>query len=91
MTSSMIILLLVAIFGLGSLGFPAFDHTAQHPMTIETLKSAKPGSEDKVVGGTPVQPPFKYSEWLVAVQKQSFQFCAGSMVGKNLMVTAGRK
>ena len=42
-----------------------------------------------IVGGKPVSPPFKYGQWLVAIMRGDYQFCAGSVYAPGLMVTAG--
>ncbi len=55
------------------------------PQTAEELKP-----RPKIVGGREVDPPFKYSEWIVAIMRYDYQFCAGSLFAENLMVTAAR-
>lgn len=49
-----------------------------------------------IVGGRVVDPPFKYSSWMGAIMVDDFQFCAGTLYGRDetgapLFVTAGRR
>lgn len=63
----------------------------QPPRTVEQAKHRNHNQDSKIVGGKPVDPPLMYGDWMVAIQRGSYQFCAGSMFAKNLMVTAARK
>jgi secreted trypsin-like serine protease len=42
---------------------------------------------ESIVGGVPVDPPFKYP-WLVALLDGNFQFCGGSLLNENTIITA---
>lgn len=64
----------------------------QPPRTVEQIKHRNKNEDPhhNIVGGKPAD-PFVYTDWLVAIQRRNYQFCAGSLFGKNLMVTAARK
>jgi hypothetical protein len=61
-----------------------------YPTTLEQFKERNQKYHTNIVGGQPVAPPFKYGHWMVALMKDDFQFCAGSLYGPNLVVTAAR-
>jgi trypsin len=42
---------------------------------------------ENIVGGTPVNPPFKYP-WLVSLQSSGSHFCGGSLLNANTIITA---
>lgn len=44
-----------------------------------------------IVGGKEVSPKFYHSPWLAAIRKNDYQFCAGTLISKNILVTAARK
>ena len=63
----------------------------RRPLVPYEFKHRRGNLQPNIVGGRPVKPEFKYGQWMVAIQRGVDQFCAGSMFGKNLMVTAARK
>jgi hypothetical protein len=82
-------------------GFPSDLQTfkARNQFLEKTAEErARYGDEvlPNIVGGTPVDPPFKYSSWIGAILVDGFQFCAGTLYGRDaegvpLFATAGRK
>ena len=73
--------------GVGTVG------SGRPPVTLQDFKHRhNKGGEvfPKIVGGREVKPKFLHSPWLGALRKGDYQFCAGSMFGKNLLVTAAR-
>ncbi len=65
------------------------------PFTLLSLASlavslpsiTDPVPVDSIVGGTPVNPPFKYP-WLVSLQQRGSHFCGGSLLDADTIVTA---
>eukprot|EP00158_Paraphelidium_tribonemae_P007338 Partr_v1_DN28204_c1_g1_i1_m76265 putative protease len=63
------------------------DRNWQYPKRIDNIIEHDEAHVE-IVGGAPVNPPFKYGNWIVALQKDDYQFCAGSLIGPDILVTA---
>lgn len=57
--------------------FSLFSSSIARPSSLASL----------IVGGKPVNPPFKYP-WLVTLQEKNIHFCGGSLLDSSTVLTA---
>ena len=57
-------------------------------LSIRVLGKSLPVQIDEIVGGIPVEPPFKYP-WMVHLEKDKKWWCGGVLLNKDTVLTAG--